>query len=292
MDIVNDIKEQFRKPNNALVKIILINVIIYLIDCILFITAKISRTPSIFESVYEQQLLSSNWTTLLYHPWTAVTYFFSHQIPSPLHTLFNMLGLYWFGYIVQDLVGSRKLISLYVLGGFTAGLLYLLVTNYISYFQEHSTGTLVGASGSVLAVVVGAAAIAPSYRFHLLLIGPVKISYLAFAYVFLSLLGTVGDNAGGNVAHLGGALLGFVFISQLRNGTDLGKIIFVPWNKIKGLFDKSARIKVSYKNQQGFGKTGAPKQAEIDAILDKISRSGYESLNKEEKRKLFEASKQ
>lgn len=290
--MIDDIKEQFRKPNNALIKIILINVMVYLVDCVLYIIAQVSRTPSIFDLVYEHQILASNVSVFLYHPWTIFTYFFSHQIPSPLHTLFNMLGLYWFGYIVQDLIGSRKLISLYVLGGLTAGFVYMLVSNYIPYFQEHSSGTLVGASGSVLAVVVGAAAISPSYRFHLILIGPVKISYLAFVYVFLSFIGTVGNNAGGNVAHLGGALFGFLFVSQLRNGSDLGKVLFTPWNAIRGLFDKSARIKVSYKNQQGTPKSKEMQQAEIDAILDKISRSGYESLNKEEKRKLFDASKQ
>ena len=286
MDIVNDIKEQFQKPNNALIKIILINVIVYLIDCILLIVATISETPSIFLAVHDQQVLSNDWTVLLYHPWTAVTYFFSHQTPLPFHILFNMLGLYWFGYIVQDLIGSRKLISLYVLGGLFAGLTYMLVTNYIPYFQH--PGTLVGASGSVLAIVVGAATISPSYRMYLVLIGPVKISYLAMVYVFLSFIGTIGENAGGNVAHLGGALFGFVFITLLRQGTDLGKLLFTPWNFIRGIFDKSARIKVSYKGD-GSGKL---QQAEIDAILDKIHKSGYESLNKEEKRKLFDASKQ
>ncbi|MDB5273347.1 MAG: rhomboid family intrarane serine protease, partial [Chitinophagaceae bacterium] len=190
------------------------------------------------------------------------------------------------------LIGSKKLISLYVLGGLVAGLTYMLVTNYIPFFQEHSAGNLVGASGSVYAVVVGAAAISPSYRFHLVFIGPVKISYIALAYVFFSFIGTVGANPGGNVAHLGGALLGFIFVSQLRKGNDLGKLIFTPWNKIKGIFDRSARIKVSYKNDATSGKSRQAQQAEIDAILDKISRSGYESLNKEEKRKLFEASQQ
>lgn len=290
--MINDIQEQFRKPNNALVKIILINVMVYLIDCILYIIAQVSRTPSIFELVYEQQILPSDWSTFFHHPWTIFTYFFSHQIPSPLHTLFNMLGLYWFGYIVQDLIGSKKLISLYVLGGLAAGFVYILVANYIPYFQERSVGTLVGASGSVLAVVVGAATVSPNYRFHLLLIGPVKISYLAFVYVFLSFIGTVGSNAGGNVAHLGGALFGFIFVSQLRRGNDMGKLLFTPWNAIRGIFDKSARIKVSYKSESGGVKSKALQQAEIDAILDKISKSGYESLSKEEKRKLFDASKQ
>jgi hypothetical protein len=181
------------------------------------------------------------------------------------------------------------LISLYILGGLAAGLIYVLVSNYIPYFQH--PGNLRGASGSVLAIVVGAATISPSYRFHLLIIGPVKIAYLALAYVLLSLLGTVGSNSGGNVAHLGGALFGFIFIYLLRQGTDLGKIIFTPWNAIRGIFDKSARIRVSYK-KGGAAKPTKLNQAEIDAILDKIHKSGYESLNKEEKRKLFEASKQ
>ncbi len=294
MDIINDIKEQFRKPNNALIKIILINVIVYLVDCILYIVGEISHSPGLFQALYEQQALPSDWIDLLHHPWTAVTYFFSHAIPSPFHILFNMLGLYWFGYVVQDLVGSRRLISLYVLGGLVAGLTFVLVSNYIPFFQERSLGhPLVGASGSVFAVAVGAATMAPSYRFHLILIGPVKISYIAFAYVFFSFIGTVGTNPGGNVAHLGGALFGFLFATQLRNGSDWGKVLFNPWNWIKGLFDKSARLKVSHKNPQGgYRKSKEAQQAEIDAILDKISRSGYESLNKEEKRKLFDASQQ
>ena len=126
MDIENDIKEQFLKPNNALIKIILINVIVYLIDCILFVIGEISHSPALFNTVYAQQLLSNDWTTLLYHPWTAFTYFFSHDIPLPFHILVNMLGMYWFGYILQDLIGSRRLISLYILGGLFAGLAYLL----------------------------------------------------------------------------------------------------------------------------------------------------------------------
>lgn len=290
MSIINDIKEQFQRPNNALVKLILINVIVYVFDCLLFVVSKMGGTAVLFQAVYHQQTLPGTWHELLYQPWTLVTYFFSHDVPSPLHVLFNMMGLYWFGMVVQDLIGSKRLTSLYILGGLAAGVVFLLVTNFIPYFAEnHHAGGLVGASGSVYAIVIAAAVLAPDYKFYMLLLGPVKISYIAFFYIFISIIGAVGSNAGGNIAHLGGALMGFVFIRQLRQGNDLGNFFYTLKNKLFSLFARRNRIKVSYKNEYA-EVSPQQKQAEIDAILDKISRSGYESLSKEEKRKLFEAS--
>ncbi len=290
MTIIDDIKEQFQRPNNALVKLILINVIVYLFDCLLYVVSKLGGMDELFDAVYQQQTLPGNWSDLLYKPWTLVTYFFSHDIPSPLHVLFNMMGLYWFGMVVQDLIGSKRLTSLYIWGGLVAGLVFLLVTNYIPYFSEnHHAGGLVGASGCVYAIVIGAAVLAPDYKFYMILLGPVKISYIAAVYIFISIIGTVGENAGGNIAHLGGALMGFVFIRQLKQGNDLGEIFYIIQYSLKKLFTKKSPIKVSYKNEHA-QPSAKVKQAEIDAILDKISRSGYESLSKEEKRKLFEAS--
>lgn len=290
MSVINDIKEQFQRPNNALVKLILINVIVYIIDCLLYIVSKMGGIESLFAVIYEQQTLPSDWLALLYKPWTLITYFFSHDIPSPLHVLFNMLGLYWFGMVVQDLIGSKRLTSLYLLGGLVAGITFLFVLNFFSYFSEnhHATG-LVGASGSVYAIVIAAAVLAPDYKFYLILLGPIKISYIALFYIFVSLLGTVGANAGGNIAHLGGAFMGYLFVSQLRKGNDLGAFFYRLKESFSKLFNRS-RIKVSYKNDT-VEQSPRAKQAEIDAILDKISQSGYESLSKEEKRKLFDASK-
>ena len=291
MSVIEDLKEQFKRPNNALVKLILINVLVYALDCLLFIISKLSGTAELFNTPYYYQSLPGNWIGLLYQPWTLLTYFFTHEIPSPLHILFNMLGLYWFGMVVQDLIGSKKLTSIYILGGLFAGLVFLVVLNFIPYFSaNHSATTLVGASGSVYAIVIAAAVLAPNYKFYMLLLGPVKISYIAIFYIFISLIGTVGSNAGGNIAHLGGALMGYFFISQLRKGNDLGMFLHSFTSKIKGLFNRSKRIKVSYKNENADVSPKA-KQAQIDAILDKISQSGYESLSKEEKRNLFDASK-
>jgi hypothetical protein len=129
----------------------------------------------------------------------------------------------------------------------------------------------------------------PEYRFNLLLLGPVKIVYIAAFFIFVSFLGVADTNAGGNIAHLGGALFGFLYISQLKKGTDLGK----PISFVASWLQKMSRprhLKVTYKDKSYKRADGLPNEVEIDAILDKISVSGYESLTKTEKEKLFKAS--
>ena len=153
---------------------------------------------------------------------------------------------------------------------------------------------MIGASASILAIVVAAATLLPDYSFRLLLIGSVKIKYIAAFLVLLSISGAVGGNAGGNIAHLGGALLGYVFIKQLQRGTDLGRPIHAVGEFAGRLFRRRSNLRVSYKNPRpksaASSPMGKPTQMEIDMILDKISSSGYESLSKEEKQKLFKAS--
>ena len=158
-------------------------------------------------------------------------------------------------------------------------------------------GGMVGASAAVDAIVVAAATLLPNYTFHLLLLGPVRIKYIAMVTVFLSFLGTVGSNAGGNFAHLGGALIGFIYIRQLQVGVNWGAWITATLDWIKGLFESKPKVKVSYRkaDETRAKSTAANKakasQEEIDAILDKISDHGYDSLSKAEKEKLFNASK-
>jgi len=203
-----------------------------------------------------------------------------------------MITLYWFGRILSDLIGSKKLMNLYMLGAASGGLLYLLIYNvaldYINIPKEH--GTLIGASGAVYAIVVAAATLSPGYTVRLFFTWDVKIIYIAAAIIFLSFIGTTGGNAGGNFAHLGGALFGFVYIKLLRHGTDIAKPFNLVIDTFTGLFKKKSNMKVSYRNDTPITKNQTPDQKEIDAILDKISRSGYESLSKEEKQKLFRAS--
>ncbi|MES2733314.1 MAG: rhomboid family intramembrane serine protease, partial [Bacteroidota bacterium] len=282
---------------NGLIQIILINIVVFLVLIILQVVFKLTTaSDSIYDVVTEQLFLPSALGRLLYKPWTLFTYFFTHQ--DIFHILFNMLFLYWFGKLVEEYLGNRRLINLYILGGLVGGFVYIAIYNLSPYFSNQvATSVLLGASGAAYAVVVGAATLMPNYTFHLLLLGPIRIKYIAAFYVVLSFAQSIGDNAGGAIAHLGGALLGFIFIKQLRNGTDLGRPLTAIAEWTNRLFKKRPVMRVTYQNKgkgsyAGYSSPnyGVPNQDEIDNILDKISRSGYESLTKEEKQKLFRAS--
>jgi hypothetical protein len=157
---------------------------------------------------------------------------------------------------------------------------------------------MVGASAAVYAIVVAAATLLPDYTFFLLFLGPVRIKYIAAVYIFISFLGSVGSNAGGNIAHLGGALIGFVYIKQLQGGSNWGGWITATLDWFKSLFKPRSKVKVTYRKNEGpssnksaYKASSSVSQEELDAILDKISEGGYESLTKDEKEKLFNASK-
>lgn len=282
--LYDEMKDQFRKRDNAVIKLILINVIIYLIDLILHLVSSISQLH-FYDNLLLWQCMPSGIEDFLYKPWTLFTYFFVHSTPWPMHIFFNMLGLYWFGGIIQDMIGSRRVISLYILGGITGGLFYLLLYNTVPYFSQHDA-ILLGASGSVFAISVAAATLVPHYAFHLIFIGRVRIIYIVAFYIVLSLAGTIGGNAGGSLAHLGGALLGYIFIVQLRKGNDIGR----PISRLMDILNGRGHLKVSFRRKGKVDENYAPNEAEIDSILDKINRSGYESLTKDEKMKLFKAS--
>lgn len=290
--ILDDFKGAFSKPNNGLIQIILINVAVFLVLVVLYVFSHWFSSSEIYDAVKQQLVIPPRIGNFITHPWTLVTYFFTHV--DPFHILFNMLFLYWFGKLVDEYLGNRRLINLYILGGLAGGIVYLLMFNLIPYYQQRSGFSgMLGASAAVYAVVVGAATLMPNYTFFLFLLGPVRIKYIAAFYVVLSFVQSVGANAGGNIAHLGGALLGFVFIRLLKKGTDMGQPVTQLSEGVKKLFQRKPKMKVSYKkgNPSTFSPPAyTPNQDEIDAILDKISRSGYESLTKEEKQKLFRAS--
>jgi membrane associated rhomboid family serine protease len=302
MSIIEDIKHAFRQPNNTLKQLILINVIVFL----LFLIVGTPLSWMGFEWVEKIALyylsLPSDPLEFITKPWTLITYFFTHE--GFLHILFNMLNLYWFGMLINEYLGNRKLLSLYILGGIAGGLLYIVFYNLLPGFSERSANSqLIGASASVLAIVVAAATLLPNYTFNLLLIGPVKIKWIAAALVLMSWAFARGGsgNAGGNIAHLGGALIGWIYIKQLQRGTDFGRPIHAVLDFLTGLFKRKPNLKVTHRRTTGtttangstsstVGQPGKPSQYEIDRILDKISSSGYESLSKEEKQKLFQAS--
>jgi hypothetical protein len=213
-----------------------------------------------------------------------------------------MLFLYWFGGLVHEYLGNRRLVNLYILGGIIGGLFFMIAYNLIPYFKLSVDNSLMlGASGATYAVVLAAATLLPDYTFMLLFIGPVRIKYIALFYIIVSIASTIGTNAGGNIAHLGGALIGYIYIKQLRKGVDLGSPISAIFDFINSLFVEAPpklQMKVThrsytnagYNQSTHFTSDDAPNENEVDELLDKISKSGYESLSKDEKLKLFKAS--
>ena len=298
--MLEEFKNAFSKPNNGHTQLIIINVVIFLVLVILKVFSDWFGFQEFFLSIHKNFTIPDNFFEFIKRPWTIITYFFTHDLNQILHILFNMLTLYWFGKLFVEYLGSDKLIALYVLGGITGALIYLAIYNLIpnppSFIEKSSGGWMVGASGAIFAVMVGAATLLPDYTFLLLLIGPVRIKYIAGFFILLSFMGTTGSNAGGNLAHLGGALMGFVYIKQLQAGVNWGGWITVVLDWFKNLFKPQSKVKVTYRKTESKAKskaTGTSKasQDEIDAILDKISDRGYESLSKDEKEKLFNASK-
>jgi membrane associated rhomboid family serine protease len=292
--MLEEFKNAFNRYNNAHVQLILINVAVFLFLVSVDLITWITNTESFFQLVYRQFSIPSGYSEFFSRPWTLITYMFSHSVWDIFHILFNMLVLYWFGRVFVEYLGSDKLVALYILGGLTGGISYLLLYNLNPAFFGQAE--MVGASGAIYAIVVGTAVLLPNYTFYLLFFGPVRIKYIAMFYVVLSVLYVrQGVNLGGNIAHLGGAIIGFVYMKQLQVGVNWGAWITSTIYWLKALFKPKAKVKVTYRSEDTRPatkqSTGKVPQEEIDAILDKISDRGYESLTKEEKEKLFNASR-
>ncbi len=294
----DDFRSEFSKPNNTLVQLILVNTVVYLAVVTLHVVSHLGSMPDTYLLVVRNLAIPASIGEFIHRPWTLLTHIFAHE--EILHILFNMLFLYWFGRLIDEYLGNRRLVGLYIIGGIAGGLFYLVMYNLVPYFQNQIGSTqMLGASAAALSVAVGAATLLPNYTFHLLFFGAVRIKYIV-----LSFAQTVGPNAGGNIAHLGGAFMGFFYVKLLQNGTDLGRPIYWMMESWSNLLRPKPAVKVSYRQRSSAGTQAAtyastgtsaaalstPDQDEVDTILDKISRSGYESLTREEKQKLFRAS--
>lgn len=291
-NFLDDIKRTFNK-GNVLMKFIFINVGVFIAIQALYVIVTLFR----LESLNPLQFLAvpSQLNTLLIRFWTLFTYMFVHV--GFMHILFNMLWLYWFGNIFLTYFNNRTLGGLYVIGGFAGALLYIVAFNTIPYYLDLGHNVMIGASASVMAVVMAAAFYRPDATLNLFLFGRIKIIYIALVVFFIDFLSlSSGENPGGHVAHIGGAIVGYLFAMQYRKGKDFTLPISRFLDSIANLFKKrkhKGAHKVVYKRAEtdyeyNYRKTQEAKK--IDAILDKLKESGYSSLTSEEKRQLFDAS--
>ncbi|GGE53974.1 membrane associated rhomboid family serine protease [Pedobacter psychrotolerans] len=277
-----DLKFKIFQSGNPLFLYIGLNTIIFLVTAIL----------SVFLFLAKSDLMINEWirdyfgvpaaiSALPTRFYTVITYMFFHD--GFLHLLFNMLGLFWFGNIFMNFLKSRQFHFVYLAGGIIGALIYIAGLNIFPAFAGGIIGqTVIGSSAAVMAIIVATATLVPNYTIMMMLIGEVKIKWVAIVYFFISFIGLSSANAGGNLAHIGGAILGFAFIKSLQSGRD--------WSK---LFERKPKLRV-VKNDKPPVKKPAFKdvsQQEIDAILDKISSSGYDKLTATEREKLFKASK-
>lgn len=294
MNLLDEIKESFREES-ALTRLIYINLGVFLLIRVTLAIFFLSGNGGTFEEWVKNYLaLPSNFDTLASRPWTLLTYMFSHF--EFLHILFNLLWLYWMGQIFLGYFDQGKLITIYLLGGITGGLFYVAGYNSFPVFSQFvHDSRLLGASASVIAIVTALAVHAPNHTLHLMFLGPVKMKYIALFSVLMSVIGISSTNAGGNLAHIGGAFWGVIYVLQLRRGIDPGKGINKLLSGIKQLFTPKPKVKLSYRKPVDdieYNRMKNQDKFRMNEILEKISKSGYDSLSKEEKEILFRMGKE
>lgn len=288
--IFTNLKRTFQS-GNILSKLIYINVGLFVVIRLVSVISLLFNVQSVSFLQYLQ--LPASPELVLYRPWTLITYMFTHF--DILHILFNMLWLYWFGGLFLNFFNERQLGGLYLLGGLAGAALFVLSYNVFPYFQGvASYSYLMGASASVMAIVFAISFYRKELEINLFLIGRVKLIYLAIFTLLIDLLAITSDNAGGHIAHIGGALFGIWFASRIRVGKDLT----APMNRLidwaVNLGKRKPRMRVTYKRNETDYEYNARKHqesADLDTILEKLKRSGYESLSADEKKQLFDASK-
>jgi membrane associated rhomboid family serine protease len=291
MGIWDDIKSSFTS-GNSLIKLIYINVFIFIFITIIAVIGFLINNSYISVKVVDLLAVPASLKELVLHPWTLITYMFTHK--DIWHIIFNMLWLYWFGKIFLEYLDERKLVALYLLGGIAGAVVYIISFNIFPAFSGMIEGSeAIGASASVMAIVVGIAVYVPNYTINLILLGQVKIKYMALAIFILTSAMDFSVNSGGKLAHIGGAFFGYFYVLSLKSGRDPGKGINRLIDFFATLFKPRKKLKVTHKkvaNEYEYNKMKADHQKSINSILDKISKGGYDSLTKEEKETLFRES--
>lgn len=273
------------KMNKAVMNIIILCTMAWIVSAVLGLS-------DFGNSLLRYFMLTPDFPDFLYQPFSLISYIFLHD--GFMHLLFNMLWLFFVGIILEDLTGKKHIWRLFLGGGIAGGLLFMLAYNIFPSLRGYdvmSSVYMVGASAGVSSVIVATAAFVPKYTVYLFGILRVELVWIAAFRVLFDLLGVAGPhNQGGYISHLGGAAFGLLYMLHIRG------VIHIPLvDHVSGIFKRKTKMKVSRPTRtakvviQNTTNSNAPSQAEIDRILDKINESGYESLSKVEKEKLFRA---
>jgi membrane associated rhomboid family serine protease len=291
--IWSGIKESF-KHGSALTRLVYFNIGVYLCLTLLHAFSRMTGVAGMEQTLLQYLGVPADLSRLARTPWTLLSYMFTHF--GFLHLLFNMLWLYWFGSIFLHHLPGRGLTGLYLLGGISGALVYVLAYNLLPVFAaERPLSWAVGASGAVMAVVFAVCTYLPRYRVYVLLIGPVKLIHLALFTMVVDLVSIPQGNAGGHIAHLGGALFGCLFSLGIRRNLDITRWLTVLFRlpgrrpRRKSKMHVSYRKKVSEMNDREYNMERKRRDDRVNEVLDKISRSGYDSLTKEEREILFKS---
>lgn len=282
--MLNEIKAQYQQ-GDVTAKIIYWNVFLFVLPLLIEGILALFQIQFMYIHWFS---LSSNPLILLEKPWTLITYAFFHF--DFFHLLFNMIALHFIGSLFHTYFTQKQFIGVYFLGLIFSGILYM-VSYLIFPALLQSVVPMVGASGAIMAVLFATASYAPYMQIRLLLIGHVKLWQIALVFIILDIVQLPYQNTGGHLAHLGGALFGYLYIAQLKRGIDLSTYTISFWEKCIKLFQskKSKPFVHIHKNQNPIKKATekTKSQQQTDDILDKISKSGYDSLSKDEKDFLF-----
>lgn len=279
-NFIHQIKAFF-KTGNYLHQVIAVNVA-------LFVVFNLLRALAPTTYILSMRLfgLSADVVSYFWAPWTYITYIFTHTDLN--HILYNMLWLYFMGRILSDLYGQKRFLEIFMYGGISGGVLYV-ISAYVTPFVGVES-YLIGASAGVTAVLIAIALLQPNYRLNLLILGPVELKYIALVGFIMSSIVDFNINSGGKIAHIGGAIFGAAYGYFLPKGRDIALPITSVIEKLYNSIFNRPKIKVVHKNskqRKTTTQTDSFSQERVDQILDKISKSGYDSLSKAEKEYLF-----
>jgi membrane associated rhomboid family serine protease len=288
------------QDGNTLVMLIVILAVIFCVFKFIHVSYLLSGSSeeAYLTGIFNWFCLPSAPSRIITQPWTIITYMFIHH--GVWHFIGNILWLWAFGYILQDLMGNSKLIPLFIYGGLAGALLYVLSFNIFPLFAGvNEVSTLHGASAGVMAVAIATTTLAPGYRIFPMIHGGIPLWVLTIIFVVIDFASIPEANGGGSIAHLGGALIGFIFMKQLQKGKDWSEWMnaFFEWcanlfNPEKKNWKKTAKKDHYYETRgtQPYKKIPNITQKRIDEILDKIHQKGYRHLSEEEKEILKRAS--